>query len=158
MFYVSISEGINYNEKISLDDALNDFLDKKYVTEDGITAIKDINNIVETSSDILSQIAAIRDGILNSTMSVEEQRIPLIYASVAYHSADFGIKNADLLYGKPWPWKVDADAAIKGFASGAVIGALTGTGPFGIVAGAVNGFIGSGIGASLVAWIKSLLP
>ena len=68
-------------------------------------------------------------------MSVEDQRFPLIFATVTRNSAIFGINNSAILYSRHWPWKKDGQGAIDGFSSGA---------------------IGGGIGRSLVSWIKSL--
>ena len=153
--YAFISESINRTEKIELNDFLDGLLEKKLITNEGISFINEINNISYDALNIPKEILEIEKRILNSEMSVEDQRFPLIFATVTRNSAIFGINNSAILYSRHWPWKKDGQGAIDGFASGAITGAITGGFP-GSVVGALTGAIGGGIGRSLVSWIKSL--
>ncbi|MEZ4877935.1 MAG: hypothetical protein R2805_10345 [Flavobacterium sp.] len=154
--YAFINETINKTEQVSFESRLNEYLEKKLITQDGIDFIYQIYNIREDSLDIPEKIKEIEKRILNSNIPIEMQRMPLIYATVTYHSAVFGAEYSNT-YSKPWPWKKDGDGALEGFVTGFVGGLIFG-GPtmlLGGLVGGIKGAIGGGLGKSLWSWIKS---
>lgn len=161
-YYGMIAEEVNRSEKIPFEHFLNELLEIKVITQVGIELINEINNIPYDSENIVAQIEDIEQRILKADMTTEEQRYPLIFASVCKNSAIFGINNSNLLFGKRWPWKADGRASIEGFAAGVATGIVTGLieGACITIGGLLGaGFlsaIGGGIGKSLVSWIRSL--
>lgn len=157
-----IASSINRSENLGIEGMLDWLLQKELITEDGMDFIRSIDGISDKTplAEVVSIIEGIERDILNSTITVELQAYPLLYASISKHSASYGLEQENnpnspwhgvITANRGWPWKKDARGAVSG-AIGGAIGGIPG-GLAGVGLGFLLGAIGGALGASVVAAI-----